>query len=250
MSTLNVSNINYREPNADITISPRSDGGLVPSIDLTYDLGSSSKRWDNFYCKDMYTVGNMRINNGAPTITFSDNDHRSAYIHVNSNIFYILRGPGSNSNYGEWTQVNGGWPVEINLENNDFSVSGGTYVASDGVLRGGWVYAPNFVGNGAIRAWVNFSGYDLGIRGSYNISSISRIGGNVGQYTINVSTSLNRACAIVSSYEGTNSFWRTTNMVSQATAYTSWTVGTGNAGSSTNNDHAYIFFALIGYGGS
>jgi hypothetical protein len=54
---------------------------------------------------------------GDPTITFRDTNHRSAHIHVNSNLFYILRGSGNDST--SWTTTNGNWPMVINLNNND-----------------------------------------------------------------------------------------------------------------------------------
>jgi hypothetical protein len=64
------------------------------------------------------TIGSsFTINNNNPTIYFQDTDHRSAMIHVNSNIFYVLRGNGNNST--TWATFNGYWPLEINLENNN-----------------------------------------------------------------------------------------------------------------------------------
>ena len=56
------------------------------------------------------------IRNNNPTIFFRDTDNNSSMIHVNSNIFYVLRG-GTDST--SWSQVNGAWPLEINLTNND-----------------------------------------------------------------------------------------------------------------------------------
>jgi len=56
----------------------------------------------------------MRNNN--PTLFLRDTDHNSAMVHVNSHIFYVLR--GGNDTTG-WTQVNSAWPLEINLTNND-----------------------------------------------------------------------------------------------------------------------------------
>jgi hypothetical protein len=72
----------------------------------------------------LYLDGNFRINNSSPTITFQDTDHRSAFIHVNSNIWYVLRGSGTNVGPGSWSTVNGAWPLEINLENNNASFGG------------------------------------------------------------------------------------------------------------------------------
>lgn len=68
---------------------------------------------------DLYTTGNLQIRNAAPTITFRDTNERTAYIHVNSNIFYVLTAT-ADSAYGNWATVaNGRWPMELNLSNNN-----------------------------------------------------------------------------------------------------------------------------------
>lgn len=69
--------------------------------------------------------GNPFVNNGSPTVFLQDTNHRSAMIQTNSNMFYILRGSGTNST--TWTQVNGLWPLEINLETNDARFGGAIY---------------------------------------------------------------------------------------------------------------------------
>lgn len=66
--------------------------------------------------------GGVFIRSNAPTITLQDSDHRSAMIHVNSNRFYVLRGSGTNAT--GWESVNGGWPLELNLDNNDAYFAG------------------------------------------------------------------------------------------------------------------------------
>jgi hypothetical protein len=65
---------------------------------------------------------NFTINNSSPTIYLVDTDHRSSMIHCNSNIFYILRGSGTNTS--SWSTYNGYWPLEINLENNNATFGG------------------------------------------------------------------------------------------------------------------------------
>ncbi|MBK1969822.1 tail fiber domain-containing protein [Brevundimonas diminuta] len=69
--------------------------------------------------------GGVYIRSNAPTITFQDSDHRSAMIHVNSNRFYVLRGSGTNST--GWESTGSGWPLEINLDNNDAYFGGQIY---------------------------------------------------------------------------------------------------------------------------
>jgi hypothetical protein len=66
--------------------------------------------------------GGVIVRSGSPTVYFQDTDHRSAMAHVNSNIFYILRGDGTDST--NWAQYNGYWPLQINLENNNAQFGG------------------------------------------------------------------------------------------------------------------------------
>lgn len=72
-----------------------------------------------FYGNELYMRG------GSPTIFLRDTDHNSAMIHVNSNLFYVLRGGNDTTT---WTQVSGQWPLYINLTNND-NVCGGAFSA-------------------------------------------------------------------------------------------------------------------------
>lgn len=66
--------------------------------------------------------GNHYINNSSPTLFLQDTDHRSAMIHVNSNIFYVLRGDSTNGT--SWAQFDSYWPLTINLEDNTADFGG------------------------------------------------------------------------------------------------------------------------------
>lgn len=70
----------------------------------------------------MTTSGGVFINNGSPTIYLQDTDSRSSMIHCNSNLFYVLRGSGTNST--TFTAYNGQWPLVLNLENNAATLGG------------------------------------------------------------------------------------------------------------------------------
>jgi len=66
----------------------------------------------------------IQITGTNPTITFRDTDHRTGYIHVNSNIFYVLGG-ANNAAPGAWSQVaNSRWPLQIDLTNNNAQFGG------------------------------------------------------------------------------------------------------------------------------
>jgi hypothetical protein len=84
---------------------------------------TASAIWACEGSENFYTNSNIQIVNGAPTITFRDTDHLTGYIHCNSNILYILRGPNG-AGPGGWQTVNGRWPLEINLTNNEAAFGG------------------------------------------------------------------------------------------------------------------------------
>ena len=73
---------------------------------------------------DVSTTGNLQIRNTSPTITLRDTNNRTGFIHVNSDIFYILTGAADSGN-GSWGIVaNSRWPLEINLSNNNATFGG------------------------------------------------------------------------------------------------------------------------------
>ena len=73
--------------------------------------------------------GALILRNASPTIYLRDTDHNVSMIHCNSNIFYVLRGANDSET---WTQVNGVWPLQIDLTNNN-ATFGGTVTASSDV---------------------------------------------------------------------------------------------------------------------
>jgi hypothetical protein len=149
----------YPNSASDLNIRSGADGGTLRCMradGTTYgyvhwasdramgfltDGGSWRFRVDNSnnvsYVSSLTMSGYLYINRGDPTIYLQDTNHRSSMIHCNSNIFYILRGDGTNST--AWATYNGYWPMEINLENNYATFGGGaTFVynvtAADFVL--------------------------------------------------------------------------------------------------------------------
>ena len=76
------------------------------------------------------TSGDIIINNDEPLIIFQDTDHRSGFIEVDDNVFYV-KGGGVNETTP--TQIDSKWPLEINLTNNAASF-GGTVSASTPTL--------------------------------------------------------------------------------------------------------------------
>jgi predicted RecA/RadA family phage recombinase len=97
-------------------------------------------------------TGQLNIRGDAPTIVFQDTNHRSAMVHVNSNVFYVLRGTGTDST--SYTTYNGYWPMELNLENNN-ATFGGSINAIGAITQ---------AGNQVLHAG-NYSSYALPISG-------------------------------------------------------------------------------------
>jgi hypothetical protein len=92
----------------------------------------------------------LRLSGTAPTITFQDSDNRSAFIHVNSNLFYILGG-ANNAVEPNWAQVaNSRWPLTIDLTNNNATFGGavdtsaGTLNAQNGLQLKTWSGSANY----------------------------------------------------------------------------------------------------------
>jgi hypothetical protein len=74
----------------------------------------------------------IAIRNESPTIYLRDTNHNSSMLHCNSSTFYILRGGNDTTT---WTQVNGRWPMQINLTNNDATFGGNVTAYSDARLK-------------------------------------------------------------------------------------------------------------------
>ena len=83
----------------------------------------------------IYTNENIVIQHHAPTIYFQDTDNRTAQIHVNGNLFYILRGSDKDSN--SWAQINARWPLVLDLETNNATFGGTGNFLNEVVIEGG-----------------------------------------------------------------------------------------------------------------
>lgn len=70
----------------------------------------------------------MTITGTAPLITFQDTDHNSGFIQCNNNKLSVLRGA---TNSITTTQVNGQWPMVLDLTNNDCLIGGNLNAIGD-----------------------------------------------------------------------------------------------------------------------
>ncbi|MEV4936018.1 hypothetical protein, partial [Sphingobium sp. LSP13-1-1.1] len=95
----------------------------VPMITLGADGRVSAN-------SNIETAGSLVIRNGSPTIYLQDTDGRSGMIHQNGNIMHFLRGSGTDSS--GWTSTGNGWPLTINMENNDATFGGRIYTLGNG----------------------------------------------------------------------------------------------------------------------
>jgi len=107
---------------------------------IFYQRDDTNSRWD---------AGLFVLRGTSPTIYFRDTDNNSAMLHNNSSLFYILRGGNDTESY---SQVNGQWPVTVNLTNNDMTVGGSfgaignvTAYASDKRLKDNIKVIPNAI---------------------------------------------------------------------------------------------------------
>ena len=160
---------------------------------------------------DLFVSG-LQVRTASPTITLRDTDHRTGFIHVNSNIFYVLTG-AADSGSGSWGIVaNSRWPLEINLSNNNATfgadvnaisftgagtgltgtaasltagaVTNGVYTTGNQTIAGTKTFSSAIVATNAAKAWVHFNGTgNVGINANYNVSSITDNG--TGDYTVN-----------------------------------------------------------------
>lgn len=76
------------------------------------------------------STGTVQINNSTPTLWFQDTDQKSAAIHVNANLFYILRSAAANGT--SWDNgPNGRHPMTLSLDTGDVVFSGNVTAYSD-----------------------------------------------------------------------------------------------------------------------
>jgi len=93
------------------------NGGSNQTVTVSTVVANNSHTHNNYLPLAGGTMtGNPIINNNSPTVYFKDTDHNAAMMHCNSNLLYVLRGA---TNSATWTQVNGQWPMYLNLTNND-----------------------------------------------------------------------------------------------------------------------------------
>jgi len=105
------------------TISLTSGGSVT--VPDNVGITSESDTLDSVADRGASTDQNLTLNNSSPTVYLKDTNNRSAMIHANSNIFYVLRGCDINS--GSWCTTGGYWPLTINLENNDATFGRNVY---------------------------------------------------------------------------------------------------------------------------
>jgi len=138
-NNVGIGNFSSSDPSYDLHVA---DGGIGYATSdfrapIFYDSNNTGYYVDPASHSNMNTArfqGNaVYIRGGSPTLYFQDTNHRSAMIHNNSNLLYVLRGSGNDST--TWSQVNGQWPLVINLENNDVTAGGSVTAYSDRRLK-------------------------------------------------------------------------------------------------------------------
>ncbi len=120
------------------------DAARIPKIDQTFSgtfkVNDGSTTRFRMTHGDPHKAPHFQMRGTYPTITLRDTNHRTAYLHCNSNLFYILCG-ATDADDGAWAQVaNNRWPFYIDLTNND-AVFGGGIDLSGSLYAGGNVTA-------------------------------------------------------------------------------------------------------------
>ncbi len=80
---------------------------------------------------DFTMTGTHIINSASPTIRLQDTDHRTGFIHMNSNLMYFLSSASNNAT--TWTQNGSHWPLTLNMT-TDEARFGGNVVVAEGTL--------------------------------------------------------------------------------------------------------------------
>ena len=91
--------------------SVTTSGNIKAGSNITLEAASG-----HAYVKNLYATGSivgsgniMQLKGGAPTITLTDSNEQSYFIHTNGNRLYFLQG-NANANHGQW---NGNRPITI-----------------------------------------------------------------------------------------------------------------------------------------
>ena len=151
---------------------------ILDSTNYSYaaNMNQNVRSSDSPTFVDVSTTGNLQIRNASPTITLRDTNNRTGFIHVNSDIFYVLTGAADSGN-GSWgTVANGRWPMELNLATNN-ATFGGDVNAITYTLTGGFQISHPGSGYGAFNNWVL-----LGTTGFYSSTNSAHIYPNTGSY--------------------------------------------------------------------
>lgn len=147
------------------------------------NIGSLSNTGDLYASGGITAHGNfLKLRGNNPTMYFKDTDNRSAMIHVNANKFYVLRGSGNDSE--TWESTGGGWPLEIDLENNNTTFGANIYTGiehwfrvrgSSGIFWESWGGGWHMSDSSWLRAYGNKGIYTAGqVRGGTVVGESDR----------------------------------------------------------------------------
>jgi hypothetical protein len=111
-------------------------GSPASTLDVVGDVAMTS----------LNMTGQLVITNTQPTITLRDTNHRTGYIHMNSDIMYFLSG-ANGAGIDSWTQVGGQWPMMLNTATNAATFGGAVSATGNGIFNNagvGLLYAADW----------------------------------------------------------------------------------------------------------
>ncbi len=137
--TLTGTEFQLTDTNAKLNASAYTAADVLTKIKTVDGTGSGldadtldGVQASGFISTSLTQSSNIAIRSASPTIYLRDTDHNSSMIHCNSNKFYVLRGGNDSTT---WSQINGKWPMELNLTNNNAVFGANITAYSDASLK-------------------------------------------------------------------------------------------------------------------
>ncbi|KKN59219.1 hypothetical protein LCGC14_0544460 [marine sediment metagenome] len=142
---------------------------ILPSATDTYDLGSLTKRWRNFYTGDLDLTGT------GPDISFVVTGGDTMGIHAESDIFIIK----NETDNHQWFRAEGSQDIFLNPHSGNVSIGGGYSFPDFRLYVGG---TTKITGDTTLGGNLTFSGSSASILVSSSMASVLTIGGVEGAF--------------------------------------------------------------------
>jgi hypothetical protein len=109
-----------------------------------WSLGNAS--WPVLLGQFTNNVNHLTLRGDSPTLVLRDTNEATGYVHVNGNLMYFLRG-SAEADMGQWSAINGRWPLILNLNDNNATFGGGIFMDQSALQVTGTRFRVDAVGN-------------------------------------------------------------------------------------------------------